>query len=132
MPFFFNFFQIGFCLYHFITNRRKCILNIKSKPFYASHRRSPITKFVFFLRSFSLSEFNEPAEVPHAISEEDTIIEAEITHSGSDQETTKLDLRSSTDEERLDSKSHLGNKSSSPSEPISTLCLTMRRQIISR
>ena len=48
MPFFFNFFQIGFCLYHFITNRRKCILNIKSKPFYASHRRSPITKFVFF------------------------------------------------------------------------------------
>ena len=69
--------------------------------------------------------------MPHAIEEEETIIEAEITFSGSDQETTKLDLRSSTDEsERMDVGSR--QKSRSPSEPISTLCLTMRRQIISR
>jgi hypothetical protein len=34
-----------------------------------------------------MSEVTESSELPHAISEEDTIIEAEITHSGSDQVT---------------------------------------------
>ena len=101
--------------------------------FYPNQCHVTSIKLVLFLfRSFSLSEFNENTEVPHAIEEEETIIEAEITtFSGSDQETTKLDLRSSTDEpERLDAGSR--QKSRSPSEPISTLCLTMRRQIISR
>ena len=84
-----------------------------------------------------MSEFNESNELPRAISEEDTIIEAEITHSGSDQEsTTKIDLKSSTDvdvdDEHLDAKAPASKKSNSPSEPISTLCFTMRRQIISR
>lgn len=84
-----------------------------------------------------MSEFNETNELPRAISEEDTIIEAEITHSGSDQEsTTKIDLKSSTDvdvdDEHLDAKAPVSKKSNSPSEPISTLCFTMRRQIISR
>ena len=81
-----------------------------------------------------MSEFNESNELPHAISEEDTIIEAEITHSSSDQEstTTKIDLKSSTDDEHLDAKAPAMKKSNSPSEPISTLCFTMRRQIISR
>ena len=84
-----------------------------------------------------MSEFNESNDLPRAISEEDTIIEAEITHSGSDQETTtKIDLKSSTDadadDEHLDVKGPAMKKSNSPSEPISTLCVTMRRQIISR
>ena len=106
--------------------------DVINKCFYPNQCHVTSIKLILFLsRSFSLSEFNETTEVPHAIEEEETIIEAEITFSGSDQETTKLDLRSSTDEsERLDVGSR--QKSRSPSEPISTLCLTMRRQIISR
>ena len=87
--------------------------------------------FLFYNRSFSLSECQDTAiaEHPAAIEEEEAIIEAEILHTGDKVESARVGLLLP---HKAKSHTEPKKREPSPSEPISTLCLTMRKQIISR